>query len=123
VDGGWRPDGGTAITTYFTNALLLEFSNVLNVWKRQQRTFGVVTDDLPYGIPPHGDVDERSQVLEELRSLKPREREIVALHYDGYTHAEIRELTGATSERAVEGVLYRWRSKHARYREQSGGEQ
>jgi DNA-directed RNA polymerase specialized sigma24 family protein len=123
VEGQWHADGGTKITTYFTNALLLEFSNVFAVWKRQQRTFRVDEGDLTYEISAEVDADERRLVLDEMCGLKPREREFIALHYDGYTHAEIKELTGAASERAVEGVLYPWRAKHAAHGEQQGGAQ
>jgi DNA-directed RNA polymerase specialized sigma24 family protein len=123
VEGQWRADCGTQITTYFTNALLLEFSNVFAAWKRQQRTSRVHQGDRAYEIPGEVDAEERRLVLEEMGTLKPREREIVALHYDGYTHAEINELTGGASERAVEGVLYRWRAKQAGYRDQQGGQQ
>jgi hypothetical protein len=37
--GRWRlarADGEASIATYFTNALLLDFSNVFRVWVRQQ---------------------------------------------------------------------------------------
>ena len=122
VEERWRAEDGATITTYFTNALLLEFSNVFAVWKRQQRPYGVDEAALTYEVFPGRDAEEQRLVLEEMRRLNPREREIVALNYDGYSHAEIRELTGAPSERAVEGVLYRWRSKQVRYREQQGGE-
>ncbi|MFE4054216.1 hypothetical protein [Streptomyces sp. YIM B13518] len=36
---------------------------------------------------------------------------IVALPLDGYSQDEIRELVDATTVRAVEGSLYRWRTK------------
>ena len=123
VEGHWHADGGTKITTYFTNALLLEFSNVFAAWKREQRTSRVPPGDLAYEVSREVHAEERRLVLEEMGRLKPREREIVALHYDGYTHAEIKELTGAASERAVEGVLYRWRAKHAGFRDEQGGRQ
>jgi transposase len=35
----------------------------------------------------------------------------VTLHYDGYSNAEIAELTNAVSEKAIEGVLARWRKR------------
>ena len=36
VGGAWRVDGEASVATYFTNDLLLEFSNVFRVWVRQQ---------------------------------------------------------------------------------------
>jgi hypothetical protein len=57
-----------------------------------------------------------AQVADVLRRLKPREQEIVAFHYDDYSHEEIMELTGAESVRAVEGVLYRWRTREKQRR-------
>ncbi|WP_244297670.1 hypothetical protein [Streptomyces griseoflavus] len=35
----------------------------------------------------------------------------MALTLDGYSQEEIRELVDATTVRAVEGLMYRWRTK------------
>ncbi|MET8038382.1 hypothetical protein [Streptomyces sp. NPDC005345] len=51
-------------------------------------------------------------VLDELEAIKdPRAQAVVALTLDGYSHDEIRELVDVTTVRAVEGLLYRWRTK------------
>jgi DNA-directed RNA polymerase specialized sigma24 family protein len=51
------------------------------------------------------------RVREDLTRADPRERAIVALTIDGYSQDEIVEMLGEQSVRAIEGVLYRWRTK------------
>jgi hypothetical protein len=113
--GGWRPDGGASLSTYFVNRLVREFPNHFRAWQAQNRRWEQsreVTHDRLVELPdPASIAAERDVVLADLVRLRPREREVVALHYDGYSHAEIVELTGAVSEKAVEGVLSRWRKK------------
>ena len=50
-------------------------------------------------------------VLDHLKGLDERARAIVALTIDDYSHEEIVELLAERSTRAVEGVLYRWRTQ------------
>ncbi|MEU0009527.1 hypothetical protein ABZ079_36305 [Streptomyces sp. NPDC006314] len=51
-------------------------------------------------------------VLDELGEINdPRVQAVVALTLDGYSQGEIRELVDATTVRAVEGSLYRWRTE------------
>ncbi len=52
------------------------------------------------------------QVLDDLRGIDPRIQAIVALIIDGFSQEEIVELLGERSVRAIEGVLYRWRTQH-----------
>lgn len=114
VGGGWRADGEASIASYFSNALLMEFSNVFRVWVRQQLQSEPLDEEVADSRGLDKDEsDERMHVLAQMRGLPPRQRQVVALHYDGYSHAEIVEVTGATSERAVEAVLYRWRRQQA----------
>lgn len=59
-------------------------------------------------------------MLQALRDISdPRTRATVALTIDGYAQEEIQQLLGATSIRAIEGLLYRWRTK-AKRREEEG---
>jgi hypothetical protein len=50
-------------------------------------------------------------VVSRLRDLDPRTRAIVSLILVGYKQEEIAELLGEPSARAVEGVVYRWRTR------------
>jgi DNA-directed RNA polymerase specialized sigma24 family protein len=58
-------------------------------------------------------------VIASLEDEEPRTKVVVALTLDGYSQSEIAELLG-TSERAIEGILYRWR-KRAQKREEGEG--
>ncbi|MET7356573.1 hypothetical protein [Streptomyces mirabilis] len=52
------------------------------------------------------------RVLDTLTDIDDlRTRAAVALTLDGYTQAEIQELLDAKSERAIEALIYRWRTK------------
>lgn len=55
------------------------------------------------------------RVLDDLNGIDDvRTRAAVALTLDGYTQAEIQEALDAMSERAVEALIYRWRTKAKR---------
>ncbi|MBS2936860.1 hypothetical protein KDN32_03770 [Nocardioides sp. J2M5] len=123
VDSGWDPEKGASLTTYFMGAVVFAFPNQLrdrrrltNRWQRQDRQHtgelvnldrGAITDtaDLAVG---------NARVIDHLNSLKPRERNIVAATLDGYSQEEMIEMFGEESVRAIEGVLYRWRTREQR---------
>lgn len=122
--GGWRPDGGASLTTYFMGACMFVFPNEFRRWRvqqerwrRQERSTPAVSGD-PAGLvnDPAAIVAGNLQVREALARAESREAEIVALTIDGYSQEEMAEVLGETSIRAVEGVLYRWRAKEQRRR-------
>jgi DNA-directed RNA polymerase specialized sigma24 family protein len=120
VEGGWRPTGGAALTTYFVGTCIVVFPDVYRPWMREQMRHQLVdlTDQDPSGVDGAINIDPLEILVrrENLRDLLPedaRTREIVLLFTDGYSHAEIAEITGITV-RAVEGVLYRFRVKTGR---------
>jgi DNA-directed RNA polymerase specialized sigma24 family protein len=129
VEGGWRPDGGASLTTYFMGACLSAFPNEFRrhrLDRRRRQDIGVaeleVTARRLDEEPDPADVTAGNmQVRHVLARADPRTRAIVALWLDGYHHDEIAEMTGEKSARAVEGVLYRWRVKENR-RMREGGE-
>lgn len=117
LQGQWSPDGGASITTYFMGACVLQFPNRLRSWRQRQKrwTRQDNADALHLG---RGAVDDPAtivagdaQVMEHLSRLGPRARSIVSAHLAGYSHAAIAEMFGENSARAVEGVIYRWRSE------------
>jgi DNA-directed RNA polymerase specialized sigma24 family protein len=64
---------------------------------------------------PSNSVVDRLAVEDVMRSIKqPKHREAVLLCSHGYTNAEIAEIVGFDSDRAVEGCLYRLRAKYER---------
>ncbi|WP_406120486.1 hypothetical protein OIE52_50580 [Streptomyces canus] len=127
VEGRWTYEGGASITTYFMGACLYVFPNEFRRHRasseRQRRL--LLRQQAIYEDPvdPFSTADEvvsRQYVLAKLRAIKDeRTQAAVALTLDGYTQEEIKELLDATSTRAIEGSLYRWRIKEQR----RGGEQ
>ncbi len=123
IDGGWSVDGGASLPTYFLNAVVLAFPNEYRRWHTHQVKWARQFDAEGEGqvlqsdriVDPALAVTGLVRVRGDLARLKPREQAIVAFHYDGYSHEEIMELTGAQSVRAVEGVLHRWRTKEKKH--------
>lgn len=115
VGGGWRPEGDASVKTYFVNHLVREFSNYFRAWRRQNKHWGSAQAEThprePAQTDPLAIAVQKASVRAAFAKLKPREREVVTLHYDGYSNAEIAELTNAVSEKAIEGVLARWRKR------------
>lgn len=123
VEGGWDPDKGANLTTYFMGAVVFAFPNQLRArrrmedrwdWQNRRHTGelvnldrGAVTDtaDLAVG---------NTYVTDHLGRLDPRTRHLVAGALDGYTQKEMTEMFGEESVRAIEGVLRRWRTREQR---------
>jgi DNA-directed RNA polymerase specialized sigma24 family protein len=121
-EGGWRPDGGASLKTYFAGTLRYQFARV---WRRRLRDkdrMAVVprqlADDLqPEAASPDPGPAETLLMRDEVRralAAIPNEktRMAVVLAEDGYQHEEIAELLGPdVSPRAVEGLLRRHRQR------------
>jgi len=120
--GGWRADGGASLTTYFLGACLMAFPNEFRKFRSQRRRWQAQDATGPNATMPPADaggdpadlVAGTMRVREDLARMDPRTRAMAALRMDGYRQEEIAEMLGETSVRAVEGVLYRWRVRHAR---------
>lgn len=125
---GWRPDGGASLTTYFMGACVLAFPNELRrhrladeKWRRQtyagvrSAAVDVIAEDRgidtghTFGRNPGTIATSRIDAAHILEALKLREQRIVLATEAGFTQSEIAELFGESSDRAVEGVLYRLR--------------
>ncbi|MFH8939505.1 hypothetical protein [Streptomyces griseosporeus] len=127
VEAGWRAEGGASIATYFMGASAYEFPNEYRRHRVQQKRWrrGLATEEITTEdrFAVHGVAEEalgNLRVLKDLQDIDdPRTRAAVALTIDGYTQEEIQQLVDATSIRAIEGLLYRWRTK-AKQREGRG---
>lgn len=119
VDKGWTPEGGASITTYFMGACAYDFPNEFRRHRASEaRQHRALRREKELYSPPVSTLSVAQEVLGNLSVLDelgeitdPRVQAIVALTLDGYSQDEIRELVDATTVRAVEGSLYRWRTK------------
>lgn len=128
--GGWTPDGGASLNTYFTGNLVFAFGDEYRTWyaaeidrRIKQRelvpTLGAVMGDRTQRVGSL--VVDRDTVragLAKLAETDPRLPAILALDAEGYTYKEIAEkLADGTGPRAVEGLIYRHRRRLAQGRE------
>ena len=129
MGGGWQPDGGAGLPTYFMGACLYVFPNQFRSrrvqterWRRQNAGDPVLAmaDEDPAGDPAVLTVG-RLWILGQLGDLDPRTRAIVTLTILGFHQDEIAEMLAEPSVRAVEGVLYRWRTRQKKLMQ--GGDQ
>jgi DNA-directed RNA polymerase specialized sigma24 family protein len=128
--GGWQPEAGRSLRTYFVTGCVYAFPNIYRSWQRERerwrRTVGMNFPPDEAGIfDTAGPTDVAAEVLLRLEvdavyaGLPAKQRTMLLLHSRGYTHAEIAELMGEKSPRAVEAVLYRVRQAN---QNSSGGE-
>ncbi len=128
IRGGWTYEGGASLPTYFMGACLYVFPNEFRrrrvqneKWRRQdQREQALMVPEAGPSSDPAVQVTGNIHVAERIAAADERARAIVALTVDGYSQEEIAELAGMRSVRAVEGVLYRWRTREKGLREVSG---
>jgi DNA-directed RNA polymerase specialized sigma24 family protein len=116
--GGWTVDGGASLTTYFTGSCVFVFPNEFRRHRRTQQRWREqdLLDNRGFiaaasaAQDPAGIVAGNLWVEGCLDQLDERARAIVELRMDDYSQAEIVEMLGETSIRAIEGVLYRLRT-------------
>ncbi len=129
IGAGWRYEGGAGLPTYFIGSCLHVFPNEFRKrrveqerWRRQNGRDPTTTlQDADHVSDPAVIAAGNLQVLSHLKDVDPRTRAIVALTIDGYSQEEIVELLAERSVRAVEAVLYRWRTQY-KDRVQGGGQ-
>lgn len=124
VDSGWNTEGGASITTYFMGACVYDFPNEFRrhraaearhhrALRREKELYQPRVSTVSLAQEIVGNIG----VLDELQEIDdPRVQAVVALTLDGYSQEEIRELVDITTIRAVEGLVYRWRTKAKRKR-------
>lgn len=114
LGGGWQSSKGASITTYFMNGVKLEFANEFRKWQGEGRRWAPPSSMMvPLEICQMDPADllaQRETVVASLRDLSESDRTIIALHYDGWSNAEIAEVVGRTVK-AVAGVVRRWREQ------------
>jgi DNA-directed RNA polymerase specialized sigma24 family protein len=126
--GGWRPEGGASLRTFFTGALFRQFANI---WKKRLRARVPLAepslDTLPSDTesPGPGPADTALQRDEIRRGLaeitNDRTRVALVLTEDGYEQEEIAEILGPdVTPRAVEGYLRRHRRHLAASNDEEG---
>jgi DNA-directed RNA polymerase specialized sigma24 family protein len=98
--GGWRPEGGASLTTYFTRTCRQEFPNVFRRWLSEQRSWRrfdpvELTPDLAAEISddPIAIVMQNLRIREVLTAIPdPITRAAVILQCCKYTYDEIAEI-------------------------------
>ena len=117
----WNVNAGATVTTYFVGACLLAFPNVFRRWQGEQRrladAYALEKINCPegrglgdhVGADPEDEVVTRLTLIQEVRRLPPRLRQVsAAVLADDRTFAAAAESVGMTP-RAVEGQFYRHR--------------
>jgi hypothetical protein len=120
VGGGWHYEGGAGLPTYFMGSCLYVFPNEFRKrrvqqekWRRQNGCDPAITlQEADHLCDPAVLATGNLQVLDHLKEIDQRTRAIVALTIYGFSQEEIVVLLGERSVRAVEGVLYRWRTQY-----------
>jgi Sigma-70, region 4 len=136
---GWRPDGGANLTTYLIGGCVLLFNNEFRLWRGSEKRWRINESTAPedlvdaenggvglrrtglFAAPAQSTVDG-DELARALAALKPREKAIVQLYVEKYSYDEIAEITGTTTARGVEGVLYRLKHKDIRSRMEGHGD-
>jgi hypothetical protein len=123
--GRWSYEGGATLTTYFVGACLFAFPNVFRRWQGEQRRWrGALAAEARIcerdraitgqpGTDPADVAVGRSVVLEALAQMPPETQAAAALIIDDMSFAEAASLLG-TTDRSIEGRLYRYRTAHAK---------
>lgn len=128
LTGGWSVEGGASLKTFFIGACLYAFANVYRRWYGEKHRwqqintarYGLTGDldptgrqvlDGQIGDDPAATVTSRHEVLDQLAAMPPATREVAArVVLRGDSFAEAAQET-RTTERAVEGRLYRYRAE------------
>jgi DNA-directed RNA polymerase specialized sigma24 family protein len=126
--GGWRPEGGASLKTYFAGALCRQFANIWRKWLRTR----VISVPLPLEAVPPGTASpdlgpddiavQRDEIRHGLAGIESeRTRAVLVLAAYGYEQEEIAEILGPdVTARVVEGCLRRHRRRVALGSEQGG---
>jgi DNA-directed RNA polymerase specialized sigma24 family protein len=124
----WSYDGGASVTTYFIGSCLFAFPNVFRRWQSEQRRWrqGLAVEMLncpegrgrtladQQGGDPADVVVGRVAVLDALNAMPSGTRDAAALIIDGQSFAEAAEHLG-TTDRGIEGRLYRYRTARGQH--------
>ncbi|MFG1913062.1 sigma factor-like helix-turn-helix DNA-binding protein [Kribbella sp. NPDC048928] len=118
IEGGWKRSKGASIATYFMNCVIREFPNHFRAWQREEQRWRPPPAAVPkeqWLSDPGELAAQRAAVIAALQTLPSSSQAIVALHFDGWSNAQIAEVEGKTTK-AVERVLERWRKQQRQLR-------
>lgn len=136
IKGGWKANLGASLTTYFMGACVFVFPNEFRKIRVQRSRWNKSDQALARDRDEHVANYERAEwrstepasavtgfaeLESHLASVSPREAALVLGSLAGYTQAEMVEMFGEPSARAIEGALYRWRQNCQRDMKQKGG--
>ena len=112
----WSIENGQPLHEYFVNACVLAFPNVYRRWRTRMNSwrdvdlldsFASLEQVVTEGTPEDAVVEQQAANA-AFAALSEDSRRLLILHDQGYSHAEIAELTRLTP-RAVEGRIRRAR--------------
>jgi hypothetical protein len=122
VKGGWKPDRGASLQTYFVGACILRFADVYGKWRRAH-LLDMAMDELPtdadgmLALSRNRSIDpcDAAVIQDEVhRAIGPMEntklRRLVGLRAIGYLQREAAEQIGITPK-AAERMLARYRKR------------
>jgi DNA-directed RNA polymerase specialized sigma24 family protein len=136
IGGGWVPDGGATLATYFIGVCLGDFPNAYRGWDRERRRelrcHTVDDGDTAVaGDDPAGAVLAMETLAEMLAALPERQRRAIVLDAQGYGRDEIAEILGVTgraaadlvrrARREIRGARGRTRARDCRNARAGGG--
>lgn len=116
--GRWNRKGGASLKTFFIGQVLIQFVGIYRIWFRdrnreralEDRQLHRLVESRSMDAPEEGTV-ERLHLLALMETLDETSRRLLELKAMGYTGAEIAEILGLPSEKAVELRLYRLRGR------------
>ena len=119
--GGWCPEGGASLKTYFTRALCLQFANIWRRWLRarsvpvRESLETLLSETESPGLGPAETFLQHDEIRRGLADIhSERTRIALVLAEDGYEQEEIAEILGPdVTPRSVEGYLRRHRQRLA----------
>jgi DNA-directed RNA polymerase specialized sigma24 family protein len=120
-EGGWSPDHGASLTTYFSGACVRSFPNVYRrfmVVKRgrdAESPVGLSVDDVLQSplSTPFPDVEGAMDLVDVLEGLPQESRDIFVLRARGHSYGEIGAAVGLT-ESGVAARIMRARTRATR---------
>ncbi|MGE0346560.1 MAG: hypothetical protein AB7N73_12160 [Gemmatimonadales bacterium] len=118
--GGWKPESGSSLRTFFVGACLFAFADVYEKWVAARRAHlrrivdgdveALASELIGMALDPERHVVTRDTVNSILRRSTPATRTICAMVMRDMTFCEIAKELGIT-ERAVEGRMRRLRRR------------
>ena len=86
--GGWSPEGGASLATFFVGQCITRFPNLYRAWLRDRR---------PTSWAPLSELDENSARVAYARQIDPADAAVAAL--------ELRRVSGELDERTLHAVV------------------